>query len=62
MKERQFEPEESNIQSPAPGLASVNTHNPKEPLLKDDQTGQGRINSGTQEQEAEDQETKAAED
>ena len=30
MKEKQFDPARYNEKSPAPGLASVNTHNPEE--------------------------------
>ncbi len=30
MKEKQFDPARHNEQSPAPGMAAVNTHNPDE--------------------------------
>ncbi len=35
MKEKQFEPAESNHVAPAPGIASVDTHNPDETSSKE---------------------------
>ncbi|RYY39257.1 MAG: hypothetical protein EOO08_11170 [Chitinophagaceae bacterium] len=40
MSEKQFEVARNNEQSPAPGLASVNTHNPGEETQQAPQTNQ----------------------
>jgi hypothetical protein len=56
MKEKQYQPSHNNERSPAPGMASVNTHNPgEEPEVLHEETETGhRINSGEQEREARD--------
>jgi hypothetical protein len=59
MKEKQFEPAESNSPSPAPGLAAVNTHNPgEEPIPDTHRDSRERVHAGQQEKEAVEQETK----
>ena len=52
MKEKQFDPARQNTDSPAPGLASVNTHNPgEEPMTNEQQESAERINAGQQEKQ-----------
>jgi hypothetical protein len=57
MKEKQFDPARQNTDSPAPGLASVNTHNPDEEQVANDLDIQ-RMKAGQQEKESIDEETK----
>jgi hypothetical protein len=53
MKEKQFDPARQNTISPAPGLASVNTHNPgEEPVADEQETDRERMNAGQQEKQA----------
>jgi hypothetical protein len=56
MKEKQFEPEGSKSSSPAPGLASVNTHNPDEET-SELQPGKERVKIDQVEKEIEPTET-----
>lgn len=46
MKEKQFDPAGINDESPAPGMASVNTHNPDEGQRSNDNANRQRQDKG----------------
>jgi hypothetical protein len=53
MKDKQFNTGRQNLESPAPGMASVNTHNPgEEPQIHDEKESPSREDADAQERRA----------